>query len=415
MANVPSETAVAANSANVARLLRLSVVLLTPLSLGNFSPEIINPQLASLQQLLTLGLWLAVIALSYLAPTRGRLVAGTDTYFAVAFYCIAIGSIGWSNYSAESYGKAAALLITTFAAYRLTRLLTITEIIDSVMIGLFCVAVASLLVVVVAPDIGVVHTWMHDGLWSGVFESKQSLGISAALLVFLALQRFSLQRSYFPLIAGLTGALCVFGSGSRGAFVVAGAAATCSWLVQRSSRFMTLMTMVPLLIAGIATCLIVYMLESPVPYFDVFGTDVDFTERSFIWHYALSRLPEHPFLGFGLNGFWTDEFTLADFTRQHGWVLDNYHSGFVTILMETGVIGYGAFVLCYFFNALRLVNPHPGALLANQERALVLSLTSLIFLIDLTETYFLRSTNVVATLLAMMLFAAGSVRTDTAR
>lgn len=413
MANAPSEHVELAKTASTTWLLRLAVTLLTPLSLGNFSPDIIAPQFATLQQFITLALWVAVIGLSYLAPPRSRLVAATDTYWAIAFYCIAIGSASWSNYSADSYEKAAALLVTTFAAYRLTRQLTITEIVGSVTVGLFCTAVVTLLTVAIAPEIGILSTWMHNGQWSGVFESKQSLGISGALLAFLALQRFSLQRSYFPLIAGLAGALCVYGAGSRGGFAIAGAAVACSWLVQRSDRFATAITVIPLLITGVATILIIYMLQSPVPHFEAFGTEFDFTERSYIWHYALSNWQEHPFLGFGLNGFWTDDFTLADFRREHGWVLDNHHSGFITILMETGIVGYAAFIICYFFNAIRLMNPHSQTQLTRHEHALILSLTALIFLINLTETFFLRSTNVIASLLAIMLFASNSVRADT--
>jgi O-antigen ligase len=409
MANVSGEVAAPASADQVASLLRVAVMLVAPLSLGNFSPDI-SPLLATLQQAATLGLWMAIIAVSYLAPARHRLVAATDTYCVAAFYCIAVTSVIWSNYTSESMGKAAALLTTTFAAYRLTRHLTIDEIMSGVTVGLFAVAVASLLAVAFVPEIGVISTWMHNGQWSGVFESKQSLGIAGGLLLFLALQQFSPGRRYFPLIAGFAGALCVFGSGSRAGFAIAGAAAGCSWLLQRSPRFKVAMTMAPLLITALATVLIIYMLQSPVPYFEVFGGEYDITERSFIWHFALSYWPEHPLLGFGLNGFWTNEFTLDAFRRDHGWVLDNYHSGFIAILMETGIVGYAAFILTYFFSALRLNNLKTETVLSSREHALVLSMTALIFLVDVTETLFLRSTNLVASLLAIMLFASGSIR-----
>ena len=62
----------------------------------------------------------------------------------------------------------------------------------------------------------------------------------------------------------------------------------------------------------------------------VFGYNVNFTERSFDWQYALSHWSERPYLGFGLNGFWTNPDIYKKYRRLHGWVLDNYHSGYIS-------------------------------------------------------------------------------------
>ncbi len=114
MLNAPSESAASASRANAIWLRRLAVTLLTPFSLGNFGSSVISARLAIIQQFITIVIWLVVIAVSYLVPPRSRLAAATDTYCAIAFYGIAVGSVFWSNYSADSFAKAAAFLISTF-------------------------------------------------------------------------------------------------------------------------------------------------------------------------------------------------------------------------------------------------------------------------------------------------------------
>jgi len=53
-------------------------------------------------------------------------------------------------------------------------------------------------------------------------------------------------------------------------------------------------------------------------------------------------------MGFGLNGFWTDSNIYYQYQRLHGWVLDNYHSGYIAIIVETGIIGFILFTVLSF-------------------------------------------------------------------
>ena len=46
---------------------------------------------------------------------------------------------------------------------------------------------------------------------------------------------------------------------------------------------------------------------------------IDFTERTFIWHYAISHFNDAPLLGFGINGFWTIPSIYDYFEQNHGW------------------------------------------------------------------------------------------------
>lgn len=79
----------------------------------------------------------------------------------------------------------------------------------------------------------------------------------------------------------------------------------------------------------------------------LFDSTIDFTERT----YAISHFDHAPLLGFGINGFWTIPSIYDYFEQNHGWdgwVLDNYHSGYFAILIETGFLSYLLFAASVF-------------------------------------------------------------------
>lgn len=53
-------------------------------------------------------------------------------------------------------------------------------------------------------------------------------------------------------------------------------------------------------------------------------------------------------LGFGINGFWTNPEIYDYFNQNHGWVLDDYHNGYIAVLIETGFLGYLLFTASVF-------------------------------------------------------------------
>ncbi|GLR95155.1 hypothetical protein ACVIU7_002290 [Bradyrhizobium liaoningense] len=85
--------------------------------------------------------------------------------------------------------KSAALAVTTFGAYCLITRIDIDEIVGSTALGLFILVAASALCAVFVPEIGVDQSWMHNGQWQGIYESKQTLGFISAYLMFFACYR----------------------------------------------------------------------------------------------------------------------------------------------------------------------------------------------------------------------------------
>ena len=256
--------------------------------------------------------------------------------------------------------KSAALAMTTFGAFCMITRIDIDDVVQATSSGLFILVAASALCALAVPDIGVDHSWMHNGQWQGVYELKQTLGFVGAYLMFFSCYRKMTGQGWLAfLVAFLLASTCVLASELRGAGAVALAA--CALLVTSmwSVGCMRLYAILPFVMCVMAGFLIVYFYATGYDAIHIGDATVNFTERTFIWHYAISHFDDAPLLGFGINGFWTIPSIYDYFEQNHGWVLDNYHSGYIAILMETGFLGYVLFaasVLLFSNKALYLIS-----------------------------------------------------------
>lgn len=393
--------------------IRVTLLAIILLSAGNFVGSIneaLTQGLPYLQQGLGLTLWMLVLYASCFMPPVFRVERSPDIVLAFAFFSFVILSVSWSNYSGDSIMKAVALLITTIGTSRLARRLSLDAIVGCTIVGLLILTAMSVVVVLFFPNIGVATGWMQEGLWQGVFESKQSLGLSGALLMFLAchnaLRRGGMTR--FIVVFGL-GATCVIGSGSRGAGVLALAAIATCYLSRKSPRFGTLLAFGPIVMTVAASVLMAYIVSTGHDYLPLFGSELNFTNRTLIWEYALRHLGDRALFGFGLNGFWTTPEFYFGFLHEHDWVLDNYHSGYVAILTESGVIGMTLFALCALLFGFRMSWLRMNRLIPQADYDLIIGYVNLMFLINFSETLFLRSTDFSeALLVAFFIASAGS-------
>src|SRR5690606_10540335 len=89
-------------------------------------------------------------------------------------------------------------------------------------------------------------------------------------------------------------------------------------------------------------------LEIRADQIDVLGLSIDSNSRITLWLYGLTQMEGRELLGFGVDGFWTPARVIA-FRDLHGWVLDNFHNGYVTILVEGGLVGLGLALLAIGF------------------------------------------------------------------
>ena len=120
-------------------------------------------------------------------------------------------------------------------------------------------------------------------------------------------------------------------------------------------------------------------------------------------------MSDRALFGFGLNGFWTTPQFYFGFLHEHDWVLDNYHSGYVAILTETGIVGMTLFALCALLFGFRMSWLRANRLIAPADYDLIVGYANLMFLINFSETLFLRSTDFSEALLVAF-FIASAVR-----
>jgi exopolysaccharide production protein ExoQ len=389
-----------------APVIKAAVFFVTLFSNGNLHEAIIpDTDTSNIQQYVVIAMWIAIAGVSYFRRRALRIDQSAGLFMGLVTYALAIVSVIWSANPAASLPKAIALGIVIFGAYRLVAAMAMDEIVEWIVHGLFLLNALSIFLALFVPEIGLVKDYQHAGQWNGLFASKQTLGVCGALLLFFSSYRLigPFPRLYYWAAAAAALA-CVIGSGSRGGGALAAAAVACLYLTSVSRNFARCLAFGPFVMSLIGGALIVYFVQTGSKYLVALDTEIDFTQRTFIWQHALSYFKDVPFLGFGLNAFWTLKDVKDLFIERNGWFLDNYHNGYIAVVMETGVIGLSAFVAGYFLYGLRISSElrRDGGL--DSDVALTLVYTCLIFLVDFTETYFLRSTNIASTLLVISLF-----------
>jgi len=400
----------AATSAWVPQLayaaMRLLLAFLALVSTSAFHEKLfggIPPE--SLQQPITVAAWIMVIASSFMVPRLRSLSAGLETVAVVAFFGFAVFSVLWSNHAEVSFLKGFALGLTTLGAYRVAVTVRVDHIVAAATGGLVAAAAISLLLVALVPEVGTAQYWMHQGQWNGVYQSKQALGATGAALMFLAACRYGLDRRALRFAITFSLAIaCVLGSGSRGGGAIALAGIACLLLARFSGRWAIRLAFGPLVFLTVALLLVTYFIATGSNSIEVFGTSINITERTFIWAHAFKHYDQSFLFGYGLNGFWTEKQILTEYHREHGWVLDDFHSGYISILVETGAVGMSLFALMQTLVSTKLAILVRSRAIGRWEQALHVGFFNTMFLINLTETGFLRSTNFLSVLLVALTF-----------
>jgi len=383
-----------------------SVTINVVASMGTFNTALLPAELTYLQQAVAILMWGVLIYASAFVRPRLRLQFNPDLLVLVAFYTFAVVSVFWTSLNVAAIMKSLALAMTTFGAFCLITRIDMDEIVRATVLGLFILVAASGFCALAVPDIGIDHSWMHNGQWQGVYESKQTLGFVGAYLMFFACYLKMKGQGWTAFLAMfLLASTCVLASESRGAGAVALAACALLLTSMWSVICMRLYAVLPFVMCMLAGALILYFYMTGYDAIHIGDAAIDLTERTFIWRYAISHFDDAPLLGFGINGFWTIPSIYDYFEQNHGWVLDNYHSGYIAILMETGFLGYllfSASVLLFSNKVLHLISARA---IDRSHCALIIGFVVLSFQTNFTETTFLRSTMFTSVLLVAFLFA----------
>jgi exopolysaccharide production protein ExoQ len=299
---------------------------------------------------------MAIVLHTYV--TRGIVISRSpDWLLLIAFLLYTSLSVLWSDGGMNAAIKAmlifSAMLVSVSMA-NAAGLDTLLRIYYNAM-GIFIIL--SLLVVIFNPEQGIETGWLLEGDWKGIAGQKNGLG-NVAALVFVASLALPLIRhanrrrmilAYCTRLSMIVmSAVCLVNSGSRGALLAAGIglgavmASKAPRALQRVGLVALVVLAIPVIHLALAT------IELNADKIDVLGARIDTSSRTTLWFYGLEQLAGRELLGFGVGGFWTMERIIA-FRDVHGWVLDNFHNGYVTILVEGGFVGIALLLLTIAF------------------------------------------------------------------
>lgn len=407
MTLAPRADAAADAAPPIVRAIAALFFVVVLLSAGAFSPALVDPDRNDLlQQAVVEVFWVGIVVLALPRARLDAFVWDRRIGAAAALVFWAALSALWSG-DASALLKGGAMAFNVGAVLLLVATLRFWTVVDLLVGALALLEVISLFLVVAVPDVGIVSDWQHAGQWSGLFEQKQTLGITSAILLYLAVMRLQSRRDtpwrlYHGAVAAIA-FVCMVGSGSRGGGGLALAAVAIGLFAGRSRAVGRFASLVPVLAAVVAIVFLSMLAVTDRDVLNFGGDDVDLTDRTRIWKHALDYLRDGALVfGSGLNGFWSRKEVADAFIGGHGWYLDNYHNGYLAVVGDCGLIGGALFAGLTL--AVSTADFGPAGSREREEKIFSIGFLALFYVINVTETYMLRSTNVTSLMFFFFVF-----------
>lgn len=259
--------------------------------------------------------------------------------------------------------------------------------------------VASLVMGIVAPDIGIQHEDAFElaGSWRGISYQKNGLGQLGAMGAILWAHAWLAQSTSVRVAWS--------GMGLSLLLIVLSRSSTSLSLSILSIGAMLLVMRPPVKSAstlrkfwlaiwlGIVAPFSIYLMfvgsfdydAIATPIASVFGKDATFSGRTLIWNELFIEIGKHPWMGIGFNSFWAaaENGPAAEAIRHLQWRAPSGHNGYLDMINEIGLIGFFlfvAFLVSHFRAIARLRRFDPAS------SALHLTLIVYVMLANLTET-----------------------------
>lgn len=248
-------------------------------------------------------------------------------------------------------------------------------------------ALLSVIFALAVPSYGI-GTDAFEGLWQGIYQHKNTLGINMAMgfTIFLVLSHcYPAHKWSLRFLAGVSVLLIILADSATS--LVECAVMLWAFLffttLQRQSEPVRARRM---LLGAVALPLII----SPFLYYEeivtALGRDVFLTGRVGLWYLVRDYIMNRPYLGYGYFAFWRGvDGPLGDF-----WSVGaaGAHNGFLDVWLDLGLLGLVVFLVGYFVFAKRALS----VLMRSRRPEGIWPLLFLIwvFVSNLTEGTFLR-------------------------
>lgn len=263
-------------------------------------------------------------------------------------------SVAWSitpNVSVESL-RGEFFPMTAFATYFASRF-NIRQQMRVIAITLAIAAFFSMFYALAVPSVGLHVGDKFDGAWKGIYSQKNVLSSVMALtmLVFFILSIANRNRTERLLArCGLLFSimLIILSTSLSGLLVfialliIVLASRVFRW---RGYESVLLLDVVGMIVLGTVT----YLSGTWQDIVVSMGKDPTLSARTLIWEGSMDTLmARSPLVGFGRSAFWVPgndaAFEIGALSHR-GFVPSHGHNGYVDVLMDLGLVGFGLFVL----------------------------------------------------------------------
>lgn len=234
----------------------------------------------------------------------------------------------------------------------------------------------------------------HSGLWRGHFSHKNIAGPVMCVIAIFGIYLMRSRRKFTGFVMFAAAAVFVMQTGSKttaGFFPVAVLIVSLTPLFGRAG-FAIIATFAAMIGVAVLTLGTLYRRDIAYLVGDILGDDT-YTGRTTLWEFSLSKIPEKPWLGFGLNNFWMSENVLGlEKPYEAAWDYRNIvhgHNNFLDIILNLGVIG-GSVLFWVLFIA-PMVNYARARRMPGNRRLADMFFTIIVFLslLSFIETFFL--------------------------
>ena len=260
---------------------------------------------------------------------------------------LALGSVAWSAEPYLTLRGGAQLLLLAVGAWNAARVLTLPQLVSCAALAFRFLLVASLLLAVVRPDLGLTQVAYEAGSLQGVFNHRNLMAfVAGTALVAFWCDRAGRRRAL--VVADLVLAVaCLVAARSQSVMVVVAvlvptfAAYVLARRLQGTSR--VLLSAV-LAAAGVGTALLV------TTYLPVLlaglNRDETLTGRTVIWRAVLRVADQAPLFGTGWDAAWHRDVTLTDeIWSDTGFAVYQAHNGYLDMYLQLGLAGLTALIV----------------------------------------------------------------------
>lgn len=312
------------------------------------------------------GLLYLLSLLRLATRARATLLAAACAWPAIALTAFAFASVFWSIEPDLSLRRSFAAAGTVIVILYFSVFFDLRSFVSLCFRSLILVAVLSVAVIVMAPDIGIHQDRLHPA-WRGTFPHKNPFGRAMFLGMLCALTLAvgsGKPRQYLACAVGFL-ALTVLSHSAMSLMMAATAGFSVLFLaaIRRSTGAIEAVGLIVILMVAVSLPFGIFD-EVGIALADVFGKDLTFTGRTRIWAVTWDSLTgDRLLLGFGHEAFWQGPGGAQDiFQRLGHYIPPHAHNGFLHITVAFGLPGLavaGLMVITLLGNVKAYVRTQP--------------------------------------------------------